>query len=85
MDAYATTLLNKHNNSLLARLAKIYTSSETSDVSRQLATALMSVISRHTVVQVNRGKSGLTKRCTECGFAYPCSTIQVIEKELAND
>jgi len=30
-----------------------------------------------------RGKAGLSKRCTECGFAYPCSTIQIIERDLA--
>ena len=47
--------------------------------------ALRSVIKLHTYVLTgkrNRGKAGLSKRCTECGFAYPCPTIQVIEKEL---
>jgi len=29
-----------------------------------------------------RGKSGLSRRCTECGFAYPCSTIQIIERAI---
>lgn len=82
MDAYATTLLNKHND-LLARVAKLSVSPDSSDVSRKLATALLSVVATHTFVQVNRGKSGLTKRCTECGFSYPCSTIEFIEKELA--
>lgn len=81
MDAIATTLLNGHNT-LLAKIAKVYTSPEVSKSSKQLATALMSVVATHTFVQVNRGKSGLTKRCTECGFAYPCPTIQGIEKEL---
>lgn len=82
MDVYATTLLNKHNNVLLARLAKIYASAEIGDSSRQLAATLISVVSIHTVAQGSRGKSGLIKRCTECGFAFPCPTIEAIEKEL---
>jgi hypothetical protein len=81
MDATATALLSKHND-LLAKIAKLYTSPDTSAGSKRLATALMSVVTTHTFVQINRGKSGLTKRCTECGFAYPCPTIQLIEKEL---
>jgi hypothetical protein len=81
MDAYATTLLNKHND-LLEKIAKLCTSPDTSADSKHLATALMSVVTTHTIVQVRRGKSGLKKRCTECGFAYPCSTIEFIEREL---
>jgi hypothetical protein len=45
--------------------------------------ALDAVAKLHTLVQIKRGKSGLSQRCTECGFAYPCPTIQVIQKELA--
>lgn len=44
--------------------------------------SLIAVIALHTDLQTgprNRGKSGLRARCTECGFAYPCSTIQAIE------
>lgn len=47
--------------------------------------ALQAVIERHTYVLTGkkmRGKAGLSKRCTECGFAYPCPTIEAIEKEL---
>jgi len=47
--------------------------------------ALRAVAELHTDIQTspkNRGKSGLRARCTECGFAYPCPTIQIIEKEL---
>jgi hypothetical protein len=44
--------------------------------------AVHAVVKLHTYVQTNRGKSGLAKRCTECGFAYPCPTIQSIKKEL---
>jgi len=48
--------------------------------------ALRAVVELHTDIQTgpkNRGKSGLRARCTECGFAYPCPTIQAIQKELA--
>jgi hypothetical protein len=55
MDAYATTLLNKHND-LLARFAKLSVSPESFDMSRKLATALLSVVATHTFVQVNRGE-----------------------------
>ena len=44
--------------------------------------AVLAVVELHTFVQTNRGKSGLSKRCTECGFVYPCPTIQAIEKKL---
>jgi uncharacterized ferredoxin-like protein len=47
--------------------------------------ALRSVVQLHTHVltgKKSRGKAGLSKRCTECGFAYPCPTIEAIEKEL---
>lgn len=47
--------------------------------------ALKEVMALHTYVLTgkrNRGKAGLSKRCTECGFAYPCSTVEIIEKEL---
>jgi hypothetical protein len=47
--------------------------------------ALSAVVELHTHVLTSknmRGKSGLRKRCTECGFAYPCPTIQVIESTL---
>jgi len=46
---------------------------------------LQEIAKLHTYVLTGkkmRGKSGLSKRCTECGFAYPCSTIQIIEKEI---
>ena len=76
MDAYATMLLSR-SNELIAKIENTG--------SRQLIAALMSVVETHTLIQVNRGKSGLRKRCTECGFAYPCPTIQAIEKELIGD
>lgn len=47
--------------------------------------ALSAVVELHFVVQTgkkNRGKGGLRQRCTECGFAYPCPTIEAVEKEL---
>lgn len=47
--------------------------------------ALRAVVERHTYVLTGkkmRGKAGLRKRCTECGFAYPCPTIEVIERAL---
>ena len=47
--------------------------------------ALRGVIERHTYVLTGKkmqGKAGLRKRCTECGFAYPCPTIEVIIKEI---
>lgn len=47
--------------------------------------ALRAVVELHTDVQrgpKNRGKSGLRPRCTECGFAFPCPTIEAIIKEL---
>jgi hypothetical protein len=47
--------------------------------------ALRAVVERHTHVLTGkkmRGKAGLRKRCTECGFAYPCPTIEVIERAL---
>jgi len=46
---------------------------------------IYAVIELHTDVQTgpkNRGKSGLRTRCTECGFAYPCPTIETIQKKL---
>lgn len=48
--------------------------------------ALREIAELHTYVLTGkkmRGKAGLSKRCTECGFAYPCSTIQIIERGLA--
>lgn len=51
----------------------------------RLKSALDAVINLHTFVQTgkkNRGKSGLRARCTECGFAYPCPTTEIIDKEL---
>jgi hypothetical protein len=47
--------------------------------------ALQQIAELHTYVLTGkkmRGKSGLSKRCTECGFAYPCSTIQIIEEQI---
>lgn len=41
--------------------------------------ALRYVVELHTFVQVTKGKSGLRKRCTECGFAFPCPTVQGIK------
>ena len=55
-------------------------------ISRELS-ALRAVEALHTHVltgKKNRGKAGLSKRCTECGFAYPCPTIEAIEKELTS-
>jgi hypothetical protein len=52
----------------------------------KLMAGINAVINLHTDVQTgprNRGKSGLRPRCTECGFAYPCPTIQIIETTLA--
>ena len=71
MDAIATTLLENHNY----LLDKIKGSSPHWK-------ALRLVVELHTFVQVKRGKSGFKKRCTECGFAYPCPTIEAIDKEL---
>ena len=52
----------------------------------KLVAAIKAITNLHHEVQTgprNRGKSGLRPRCTECGFAYPCPTIQIVEKELA--
>lgn len=51
----------------------------------QMAKALELVMALHHEVQTgprNRGKSGLRPRCTECGFAYPCPTIEIIRGEV---
>lgn len=50
--------------------------------------ALRSVINLHTFVRnsvSSRGKGGMRQRCTECGFAYPCPTIEAITKELSSE
>jgi hypothetical protein len=45
--------------------------------------ALRAVVELHQVAKFNGGRNhGLNKRCTECGFHYPCPTIEAIEKEL---
>lgn len=52
---------------------------------KQIYKSLRLVIGLHTAAKTGpntRGKSGLRARCTECGFAYPCPTIEAIEKEL---
>ena len=52
---------------------------------KQMMGAILAVTNLHTEVQIgakNRGKSGLRPRCTECGFAYPCPTIDLIEEKL---
>lgn len=54
--------------------------------SRSLETpyaALRAVVALHTSVLTNRKKSGLSQRCTECGFAFPCPTFEAIAQELA--
>lgn len=57
------------------------------DMSVEVTTAkvLREIEALHTYVLTGkkmRGKAGLSKRCTECGFAYPCSTIEIIRKAL---
>lgn len=85
MNAYVTTLHDKHGG-LLAKIVKLSSVAPKTDVvSKKLATALMAVVARHISVKASGGKSGLNKRCTECGFAYPCPTIQDIEKRLTHD
>lgn len=52
---------------------------------KQMMGAIQAVVNLHTEVQSipkNRGKSGLRSRCTECGFVYPCPTIDIIEDKL---
>jgi hypothetical protein len=47
---------------------------------------LRAVLELHTHVQIspkNRDKSGLRSQCTECGFAFPCPTVEAIARELA--
>jgi hypothetical protein len=47
--------------------------------------ALYEIAELHTYVLTGhkmRGKSGLSKRCTECGFSYPCSTIEIVQRQL---
>ena len=44
------------------------------------------IVNLHTDVHSgpkNRGKSGLAARCTECGFSYPCPTIEAVLQEIA--
>lgn len=50
-----------------------------------LRKVIADVLQLHTIVltgKKNRGKAGLRERCTECGFAYPCSTVEIITKGL---
>ena len=44
-----------------------------------LISALRAVVELHKPVEIDRE---LNYNCTECEWAYPCSTIQAIEKEL---
>lgn len=47
--------------------------------------ALREVVALHTAKRTGipgRGKSGLRPRCTECGFAYPCPTIETIASNI---
>lgn len=74
MVARATTHLEDHNY----LLDKLSFRNEPSAHRK----ALHSIVELHTFVQTKRGKSGLSKRCTECGFSYPCPTIEAINKEL---
>jgi hypothetical protein len=41
--------------------------------------ALRAVVELHTPVEIDRE---LNYNCQECEWAYPCPTIQAIEKEL---
>jgi len=79
MDAIATTLLEQQD--ILREKIRHYSQVESAD----LIQALDAVVALHTHVLTGnkmRGKAGLRKRCTECGFAYPCPTIQIIKGQL---
>jgi hypothetical protein len=79
MDAVATVLLEEQDR--LREKIRHYSQVKSAD----LIQALDAVVALHTHVLTGnkmRGKAGLRKRCTECGFAYPCPTIQVIDKEM---
>ncbi len=79
MDATATVLLEQQDR--LREKIRHYSQVESAD----LIQALDAVVALHTHVLTGNkmgGKAGLRKRCTECGFAYPCPTIEAIQKEL---
>jgi hypothetical protein len=55
----------------------------TGDNPADLIDILGAVLDLHVVAKFNGGRNhGLNRRCTECGFAYPCPTIEAIEKGL---
>lgn len=45
------------------------------------AEALADILALHTN-KWKSGKGGLRDRCTECGFAYPCSTVEIARGAL---
>jgi len=51
---------------------------------KDLATALISIVNLHVWKKTDRGMH-LKRRCPECGFAYPCPTIEAIEQTLSKD
>ena len=52
---------------------------ETCRASNRPWLALRAVVELHKPVEIDRE---LNYNCTECEWAYPCSTIQAIEKEV---
>ena len=69
------------HDELLARIVKLSITPETNVVPSELATALMVVVKLHEPIE------GHEHLCSGCWFgdgmmAYPCQTIQAIEKEL---
>jgi len=51
---------------------------------KDLATALISIVNLHVWKKTDRGMH-LKRRCPECGFAYPCPTIEAIEQVLIKE
>ncbi len=66
---------------LVARIAKLSITPKTNVVPSELATALMAVIELH-YEDVGTPIDDPISVCDWCKLAYPCPTIQAIEKEL---
>lgn len=68
------------HDELLAKIAKLSITPETNVVPSELATALLAVVELHK--PDDYGWCGCATGDPYLDTAYPCSTIQAIEKEL---
>lgn len=67
------------HDELTIRIIKL---SEDDTVNWKFYPALRAVVNLHKWEDKHRGMR-MKQRCPECGFAYPCPTIEAITKELA--